>query len=114
MTERQKVILYGDTVILAGLQASLSNSPNLEILSLDGSPVELAEALHQLHPAALIFDLGSVQPDFPLTILQQSTLLFIGIDPDSHQALVWAGQQIQELSMPDLVGMIQWKMSNPT
>ena len=109
MAEQKRIILYGDTLILAGVEASLSLSPNLEIIALNGSPADLAETLNELHAFAVIFDLGSVQPDFTLAILQQSDLLLIGIDPDSHQAQVWTKRQMHELSVPDLVGLINSK-----
>ncbi len=109
MAEQQRVILYGDTLILAGVLASLNASPNLDIFPLNGSPVDLAETLNWLHPSAVIFDLGSVQPDFPLALLQQSNLLLIGIDPDSSKLLVLSSQQAPALAVADLLSVIEQK-----
>ncbi len=111
MAEQQKIILYGDTLILAGVQASLSLSPNVEIFVLSGTPADLAESLSELHPSAVIFDLEAHPTDFPPSLLQQPGLVLIGINTETHQAVLWAGQQIQELSVPDLIGIIQQKMS---
>ncbi len=108
--ERQRVILYGDSVILAAMQASLSGFPNLEVISLEQSPSSLMEGWCDLHLAAVVFDLASVSPDFPLVLLQQANLLLIGINPETHQAHVWSGQQQSELSMQDLVQVIHKKI----
>ncbi len=55
----------------------------------------------------IIFDLGAIQPDFPLAMLQRLVFLQIGIDSETHQALVWSGKQMRELSVQDLLGMIR-------
>ena len=57
-------------------------------------------------PAALIFDLGAVQPDFPLALLQQPDLRLIGIIPETHQALVWSGRQAAAVGVADLVQVL--------
>ena len=109
MAEQQKVILYGDTLILAGVQASLSLSPQLELIVLEELPADWVAILHELHPSAVIFDLGSMQPDFPLRILLQSNLLLIGIDPETHRALVWSRRQEVAAEARDLLEIIQDK-----
>ncbi len=113
MAEQQRVILYGDSILLAGVQASLSVLPDLDIITLEELPGDWVAILHELHPSALIFDLGSTRTDFPLAILQQSNLLLIGIDPDHNQVLLWSGRHLRELSGQDLVGVIQRKWSKP-
>jgi hypothetical protein len=105
--KRQRIIVYGDSVVLDGVRASLKRASQLEIISLDQPPASLAENLPDLHPQAVIFDLGSVSPDFPLALLHQSNLVLIGIDPETHQALVWSERHLSELSMQELVEIIQ-------
>jgi len=106
MAEQQRVILYGDTLVLAGVQASLSVAPNLEIFTMNGSPADLEESLHKLHPSAVIFDLDSVQPDFPMSILQLPGLLLIGVDPNSNKLLVLSIQQERAMAAADLLRVI--------
>ncbi len=107
MAEQQRVIIYGDTLILAGVQASLSASPNLEIFTLNGSPADLAESLRKLHPSAVIFDMDNVQQGLPSAILQQPGLLLIGVDPNSSQLLVLSSLQEGAMGAADLLGVIQ-------
>jgi hypothetical protein len=60
-----------------------------------------------LCPAALIFDLKAEEPDFPLALLQQPGLLLVGIDPETHDVLVWSGRQATAVSAADLVAVIR-------
>jgi hypothetical protein len=106
MEERQKVIVYGDSLILSGVYASLEIYPGIELLNLVQPLDRPPEELRLLHPAAVIFDLGSVKPEALLSLLQQPDLLLIGIDPDTHQALVWSGRQATAVAAADLVNVI--------
>lgn len=103
-TERQRVILAGDSLILAGLQASLEACPGIEVLVLDQPLDTLCEGLRSLCPAALIFDLAAVQPDFPFALLQLPGLRLIGINPETHQVLNWAGS---EAAVIDAAGLVR-------
>ena len=108
MSENQRrVILYGDSLILAGVRASLETCPDLQILLLDPSQDKPLEAIRSCCPATFIFDLGAVQPDFQLSLLQQPGLLLVGINPETHQALVWSGRQAAAAAAADLVDVIR-------
>ena len=109
---RKLVIMYGDSVVLASAQASLCTSSNLEILVLDKPSCDSAKNLRHLHPDALIFELGSTSPDLPLSILHQPDMLLIGIDPETHQALVWSGRKSTAIDTADLLGVILGKHSS--
>ncbi len=111
MAATQRVILYGDSVLLAGVQASLSLSPNLDIITLEELPADWVAILHELHPLAIIFDLDGVQPDLPLAILRQANLLLIGIDADSAGTLVLSSRPSQAFRAGDLVNLICQKDS---
>ncbi len=104
--ERQRVILYGDSLILAGMRASLEARPGTEVLILDQSLDRRCEALCSPGRATLIFDLGAVDPDSPLGLLQQPGLRLVGIDPETHQALVWSARRSSALNAADLVRVL--------
>lgn len=111
MAEQQRVIVYGDSLILAGVQASLSVFPSLELITMEELPADWVATLHELQPSAVIFDMGSVPPDFPLAVLQQSKLLLIGVDAGSAGTLVLSSRPAQALSAGDLVNLISHKDS---
>jgi hypothetical protein len=105
--QRRRVILYGDSLILDGVRATLESSPGIEVRVLDQPLDRPLEALHPLCPAALIFDLEAEEPEFPLALLQQPGLLLVGIDPETHDVLVWSGRQATAASAADLVSVIR-------
>lgn len=111
MKAQARVIFYGNSIVLAGLRASLETNPSFQLIE---HPRPLSEqGLYELQPDVIIFDIADIQPDFHYILAQKlSGLQLIGIDPDSNQVLVWAGQQLQELSVRDLVGIIRQKGSN--
>jgi hypothetical protein len=102
-----KVLLYGDTLVLAGLQASLASYPGLEVTDLD-RPAAGDEELCSLRPDVIIFDVAAVQPEFQYALVEKLPgLLLIGIDPSANRVLAWRGQQLHELSTGDLVELIE-------
>lgn len=103
----RRLILYGDTLVLAGVRANLETHSDLEILVIDCPLDDPAKALRSFCPATIIFDLKAIPPDFPPSFLQQPGLVLIGIDPETHQALVWSGQQFSPLSMEEFIELIQ-------
>jgi len=103
---RRRVILYGNTLILRGVWANLANCPGLEVTVLDQPQQVSPEELAACCPAAIIFDMSVIQPDLLLGLFQQPGLLLIGMDSETHQALVWAGRQAAAVDAADLVQML--------
>jgi len=110
--KRQRVILYGDSLILDGVRASLATCPGIEVLVLDQPLDKPLETLHPLCPAALIFDLEAERPEFPLALLQQPGILLVGIDPETHQVLVWSGKPAPAAATADLLAVIAGESSS--
>ena len=106
-----KVILYGDSLVLQGARASLEACPDLEVISLPPESISLKQVITAKCPVALVFDTSAVGPDFPSSLLQQPDLLLIGIDPETHQALVWSGRQAAAIDAVDLLNVIRQKDS---
>ena len=48
----------------------------------------------------------AIQPELLLSLFQQPGLLLIGIDPETHQALIWSGRQEAAVAAADLVQVI--------
>jgi len=106
MDKRQRVILYGDTLVLASIRASLEVNPSFEVIDLDASQVPRQDIL-ALNPDTIIFDIHSVQSQFPSDLIQHWAGQLIGINPDNNQVLLWTGHPMSELSVQDLVTVIQ-------
>lgn len=111
MDKRQTIIVYGDSLMLAGVQTSLSLNPAFDVIAYS-RPVPEHE-LRALRPRAIIFDIQSVQPEFRYALAQDLPgLLLIGLNPDTHQVLVWSGQNFSELSTQGLAQVITFQDSN--
>ena len=105
MSEK-RVILYGRTVILGTLEASLRKSTQLEVLSFS-APYPGVQELKAMAPDVILFDLANARPDDAFALLATTPdLLLIGIDPDRDQVQVWSGQHLRELSLQELVSII--------
>jgi hypothetical protein len=108
MGEPQKVLLYGNSLVLAGMEVSLLAYPSLFVMTLDISPEITPRDLCDLRPSVIIFDLATVAPDFPLSLLrEQPELMLIGLDAAGDKLLLFSGQQAHTLTTDQLVQMIE-------
>jgi DNA-binding NarL/FixJ family response regulator len=105
-TEQQRVIFYGNSVILAGMQAILEARNDFDVISMAQPLEQSLDEFRLMRPATVIFDMRATPVDILLPLLQQAGLQLIGIDPETHQALVWSGMQLQEPNSQQLVKAI--------
>lgn len=110
--EKRLVVLYGNSIILGTLGASLRHYPHLEVIPLI-EPFPTGLELEAMDPDVIIFDLEATHPEGLFSLLESRPgLSLIGVDPDSHQVLIWSGRHLQELSTQDLVEVIDSISSN--
>ncbi len=103
---KRRVLLYGESLILDAVGATLQQYPQLEIIALASSRATIQE-LAALAPDAIIFDVAGAHPDAALSLLAaRPWLALIGIDPSTDQMLLWSGQHSRALTMQDLVQVI--------
>ncbi len=106
-TTTQQVILYGDSLILQGVHAALVDRPDVELHWLDPASEWPFETIRACCPAVFIFDMAAVKPDFQLALLEQPGLRLVGIDPETHQAVVWSGRHEAAVVAADLFNIVQ-------
>ncbi len=100
-----RVIVYGNSVALAGIEASIKLDPECEVIA-HAWPISQQE-LCRLHPDVMIFELDAVQPEFLYTLSKELPgLLLISIDPESNRVLIWSGQQAEGWTIQDLEQVI--------
>lgn len=103
----RRVILYGKSIILGTIGASLRLYPELEIIPL-APPLPDFQALKALAPHVILYDIQATLPETALALLEACPgLLLIGVDPDQNETRVWSGRQLHALSIQDLVQVIQ-------
>lgn len=113
MDRRVKVVVYGDTLLLAGLRATLAGYAALELFSLDPSQPG-AHSLKTLQPDVVIFDVTAAPPAFFYLLDDvQAGVLLLGVDSALQRVQVWSGQQTPASSVCDLVELIRSGFHSP-
>jgi DNA-binding NarL/FixJ family response regulator len=113
MKTQRKVILIGNSLLMAGVEASLRDRPEMDARRIDATSSDVAQRLDALQPDVVIFDLTAADsplsdPHFPAAILQQGPgISLIGLDPNSNKALVLSGHERTVLAANDLAQAIQ-------
>jgi hypothetical protein len=108
MGGRRRILLYGDSVILAGVGASLERAAQsqFELIRLP-APQPSAAELQACRPDVILFDIecGRPAPAFCL-LANDPDLLVLGISPDVNLVRLWTGRQYRELSADALAALI--------
>ncbi len=106
VNKRRRICLYGNSVILGTVAAGLSRFSQYEIVSIS-SPLAEGPELKALEPEVVLFDLEAPRPEPAFSLLESHPgLLLIGLSPDSNLVRVWSGRQLRELTIEDLVEVI--------
>ena len=101
------VLLYGQSLLLSGVAASLAESPGLQVARAT-TWAAAGRLLAGQAPEVLIFDLTNVSESQILPLLFANPgLLLIGMDPECNQAMLVSGQPIRAYTTQDLVQLIQ-------
>jgi hypothetical protein len=107
----RRIYLYGNSVILGTLEASLRRYSQCEVTVLV-PPLPGSQELATLKPDVVIFDLQTAQTEAVFSLLEGCPgLLLIGVNPDRNVVKVWTGRQLRELSTNDLLKVIDGQMN---
>ena len=99
--EKRRIVLYGNSLIVGSIGASLKQSPQFEVIPI--LPAQQNE-LEALEPNAVLFDLEAARPEVAFAMLEKrSDMTLIGVSPDSNLVKVWSWRQLRELSTQDLM-----------
>ncbi len=106
-TTMRKVALYGNSLVVSSIGASLQGCAGLQVCSVDAILPDAALRLGALQPDVVIFDLTMAQPEFAIALWKaQPHLLLIGVDLATGQALMLSGQPSRLLTIDDLLQVI--------
>lgn len=100
------VVLYGNSLALSGVGASLAGHPEVQVLRL-GATDRPSEELLRLEPDVVVFDLATAQPDVVTLLRQHPRVLPVGVDLEAHQAVVFTGRSSRALTADDLLRVIE-------
>ena len=108
MSSSLRLVLYGNSIFLAGIKAEILDTSHLEVIAMEPSRQDALGLILALRPCAVVFDLSASQPDFFLAMLRMyPDTLFIGIDPSSDEVLRLSGQRTKIHTGKELVEMVK-------
>ncbi len=108
MEKRGRVAVYGNSLHMAGIVASLKADTTLEVLCVNLHSPNGRQSLDENDVAAIVFDLSDplLLPDITL-VRDRPGLLLIGVDPSRDELLVLSSHPEQALTVADLVRVIR-------
>jgi hypothetical protein len=102
--EKPRLVLYGNSLIIGTIRDSFSHSSLYDVVALPPCHENILEALV---PDVVIFDLGTTHPEEAFRMLGNvNNLKLMGVSPDKNLVKVWSSRQLQELSIKDLMVVI--------
>lgn len=104
-----QVVLYGNSLALTGVGASLEGHPGLRLVRVDPREAR-AEALAGLEADVVVFDLATARPDVVELWSRDRQVLTLGIDLLQHRVVVFSGQTSRVLTTDDLLRVIEGRM----
>ena len=100
------VALYGSSLALASIGASLQGRSELQVIRVD--PVSTPPEFLPLEADIVVFDLTTAQPDCAIALWRtRPRLLLIGVDLKEHEALVLSGEHSPVVTPDDLLRVIE-------
>lgn len=106
MNKRLRVILYGKSIILGTVGASLAHYSDLEIVDL-AAPLPGVEDLAALAPDVILFDVDLGRPDAAFSLLKNCPcLLLVGVNPEDGQVRLWSSSQEEVVTADHLLQLI--------
>jgi hypothetical protein len=110
MEKNRRVAVYGNSLNMAGIVASLKADTTLEVLCIDLDTPDARQSLNENDLTTIVFDLSdpALRPD--VTCLRdRPALVLIGVDFCKDEMLVLSSQPVRALSMADLITVIHQK-----
>ncbi len=115
MEQRRTIVLFGASLSVAAIGASLAAQANWQVVPMDAASPAAAESLHRLRPDVVLFDLAAAWPDTVISLLTElPDLQLIGVDLARHQALVLSGEQPRLFTIDDFVRLVDATASGPS
>lgn len=108
MDDRQVIVLFGDSLLMDGVEASLADQHEMDVIRMDATINNVGQHLQRIAPDLVIFDLDLPFSTQIVPLLQeQPGIPFIGLDAQCSEVITLSSQHFNALSANDLVKVIQ-------
>jgi hypothetical protein len=115
MVPMPRILLFGRSLFIASLQASLETVPGLETQNVEANLDRLQERLIDWKPDVLIFEMTGIDQIPSVAMLRKfPNLLLIGVDREINELFVLSGHHQQAFSSTDLVKVIHQERPSPS
>lgn len=118
MKEQQVVALYGNSLFLAGVETSLRNREEFDVVRIDTTLLNVEQRLKSLHPNVIIFDCGDARldtlPGMTQLLKESPGVIVIGLDLTSNDVIVLSGQSHSATRVEDLIEAIRMETGHGT
>lgn len=105
--ERRRICLYGDSVILGCIGASLAGRSEFDVIRL-AQPSPDGSELEAVDPDVILFDVENGHPGPAFSLLEtRPDLLVLGVSPDGNVVRQWSGRQYRELTTDELTTLMR-------
>ena len=107
--ERQiRVILYGSSLFLSGIESSLRAEPGLEVVQIQPDALEECRLREVMDASLLVFDIHEASPELMRAVLKEAPhLALLALDPESDRLLVLSGQATGARTIGELTQVIR-------
>ena len=107
MKANRRILLYGNSVILGSIAASLRSYSEFDVTTLSALLSD-AQMLDEAQPDIVLFDLDAPHTEAVFSLLKANpSLHLIGISPGINMVDVWSGRQLRDLSMKGFLDLIK-------
>ncbi|MFN2109159.1 MAG: hypothetical protein ACK2UI_05815 [Anaerolineae bacterium] len=117
MDEKRLVVLYGDTLLIDGVEASLTERNGLDVIRVDTTITNVGQHLRTIAPDLVIFDLDTPVIELSKLIVpllqKQPGVPFICLDAEHSEVVTLACEQHTAHSTNDLVDLIRRQFPLP-
>jgi hypothetical protein len=108
MPQSRRVVLYGNSLFMAGVAASLQRLPGLEVVRRHTPFPDTGQQLDTLRPDAIIVELTASPAADTLAFLQAHPgIPLITLDPNSREVVTLSSQQIPARTASELAHFIE-------
>ena len=107
MARHKRIVLYGNSVIIGGVGASLERAGQFEVIHLPLCAPGPSD-LDAMAPDVVVFDIDYDHPGPAFSLLEtRPGLLLLGISPEGDLVRLWSRRQFRASSTRDLAALIE-------
>lgn len=107
MATHKRILLYGNSVVIGAVGASLERAGRFEVIHLP-PPASGSSELEAMAPDVVVFDVDNDHPGPAFSLLEtRPGLLLLGISPEGDLVRLWSRRQCRAPSTQDLTALIE-------